>query len=149
MVVSTHPVLRSDRVRSLGRDGPVGHQLGGPLQLLVNLPVGGLVVLLHYGLLWRLVARRAHLIYVMIVMMMVMVVVILYLLVRPPTSCAGLLELVAPDLPRLAGLVVSSSPSPLSLTTERSDLLLARPPCPRPPGDAASSVPGVVARLPG
>ena len=68
---------------------------------------------------------------------------ILCLLVRPPTSCAGLLELVAPDLPRLAGLVVSSSPSPLSLTTERSDLLLARP------GVAASSVPGVVARLPG
>ena len=67
-VVITHPVLRSDRVRSLGRDGPVGHQLGGPLQLLVNLPVGGLVVLLHYGLLGLLVARRAHLIYVIIVM---------------------------------------------------------------------------------
>ena len=60
-VVATHPVLRSDRVWSLRRDCPVGHQLGGPLQLLVNLPVGGLVVLVHNGLLLLLVARGANL----------------------------------------------------------------------------------------
>ena len=58
-----------------------------------------------------------------------------------------------PGLPRLEfsllslpGLVVSSRPS---LTTERSDLLRVRPPWPSAPGLAASSVPGVVALLPG
>ena len=61
-----------------------------------------------------------------------------------------------PVLPRLEfsllslpGLVVSSNPS---LTTDRSDLLRVRPPWPpwpSAPGEAASSVPGVVALLPG
>ena len=57
LVVPTDPVLRSDRVGSLWRDCSVGHQLSRSLQLLVNLPVGCLVVLLHYGLLLLVVAR--------------------------------------------------------------------------------------------
>ena len=61
LVVPTDPVLRSDRVWSLGRDCSVGHQLSSSLQLLVNLPVGGLVVLLHYGLLLLVVARGTDL----------------------------------------------------------------------------------------
>ena len=86
-------------------------------------------------------------------------VVVVMVMVITDTSCAGVLELEPPPppLPRLEfsllslpGLVVSSSPS---LTTDRSDLLLLRPapwpPWPSPPGAGTSSVPGVVARLPG
>ena len=65
LVVPTHPVLRSDRVGSLWRDCPVGHQLSSSLQLLVNLPVGVLVVLLHYTLL--VVARGTHLMMVIVI----------------------------------------------------------------------------------
>ena len=93
---------------------------------------------------------------VLVVMVLVMIFVNVARLTSP-TSCAGVVELEPPPvLPRLEfsllslpGLVVSSSPS---LTTDRSDLLRVRPPCPpwpSAPGVVASSVPGVVALLPG
>ena len=62
-VPDTDPVLGPERVGSLWRDGPVGHKLRGSLQLLVNIPVGGLVVLLHYGVLVLVIAGGTHLTY--------------------------------------------------------------------------------------
>ena len=77
LVVPTHPVLRSDWVGSLWRDCSVCHQLSSSLQLLVNLPVGGLVVLLHYGLLLLVVARGTNLVIVISFKQIVMLMVIL------------------------------------------------------------------------